>query len=184
MTMLQDSPMARHFMLLSMSAGLILLAIGSLNVWRPAPQLPSSSSVTEAMRLSPRAKDTKLVVDLGDRRVVVYRHGKETARYPVAVGQAGWETPSGIFKIHQMRRDPEWRHPISKVVIPAGPENPLGDRWIGFYQGEHMALGFHGTPNESLVGQAVSHGCLRMRNRDINAMFEQVGTGVVVVVQP
>lgn len=182
--MLQDSPMARHFMRLSMAAGLILLAVGSLHVWRPTPQLPNTAPVTEAMVLSPRAKDTKLVVDLGDRRVVVYRHGQEIARYAVAVGQAGWETPAGEFKIHQMRRDPEWRHPITKVVIPTGPENPLGDRWIGFYQGEHMALGFHGTPNESLVGQAVSHGCLRMRNRDINAMFDQVGTGVVVVVRP
>ncbi len=182
--MLQDSPIARHFMLLSMSAGLILFGVGSLNVWRPTPQPPNSAPATEAMVLSPRAQDTKLVVDLGDRRVMLYRHGKAVTRYPVAVGQASWETPAGSFKIHQMRRNPEWRHPITKVVIPAGPENPLGDRWIGFYQGEHMALGFHGTPNESVVGQAVSHGCLRMRNRDINAMFEQVGTGVVVEVQP
>jgi L,D-transpeptidase ErfK/SrfK len=182
--MLQGSPMARHFMLLSMSAGLMLLTVGWMNRWQPLPPFTRSSPITEAMVLSPHAKDTKLVVDLGDRRVVVYRHRQEIARYPVAVGQAGWETPSGAFKIHQMRRDPEWRHPITQVVTPAGPENPLGDRWIGFYQGENMALGFHGTPHEALVGQAVSHGCLRMRNRDINVMFEQVGLGVVVIVQP
>jgi L,D-transpeptidase ErfK/SrfK len=179
----QNSPMARHCMVLSMAAGLILLVAGAWRSWPSTPAAPIVP-VPAAPADSPRAKDTKLVVDLGDRRVVVYRHGREIGRYAVAVGQAGWETPSGQFKIHQMRRDPEWRHPITKVVIPAGPDNPLGDRWIGFYQGEQMALGFHGTPNESLVGQAVSHGCLRMRNRDIEAMFEQVGNGVAVVVRP
>jgi lipoprotein-anchoring transpeptidase ErfK/SrfK len=183
MALIQDGSITKHLMRLSMAAGLVLLAAGTVHGWKstavPAPPHPPAAEVV----LSPRALDTKLVVDLGDRRVVVYRHGKELARYPVAVGQAGWETPIGEFKIHQMRRNPEWRHPITKVVIPAGPDNPLGDRWIGFYQGEHMALGFHGTPNESLVGQAVSHGCLRMRNRDIERMFEQVGTGSVVEVQ-
>jgi L,D-transpeptidase ErfK/SrfK len=184
MAVIQDSLMARHLMRLSIGTGLMLLATVTLRFWQSSPDPSTPTIPTAAMVLSPRAKDTKLRVELGDRRVLVYRHGKEIARYPVAVGQAGWETPSGQFRIHQMRRDPEWRHPITKVVIPPGPDNPLGDRWIGFYEGEHMALGFHGTPNESLVGEAVSHGCLRMRNRDIAALFEQVGTGVVVEVQP
>jgi L,D-transpeptidase ErfK/SrfK len=184
MALIQDALLTKHLMRLSMAAGALLLASTALHGWRSATVPRPPDAAAEAIVLSPRAKDTKLVVDLGDRRVMVYRHGKELARYTVAVGQAGWETPIGEFKIHQMRRHPEWRHPITKVVIPAGPDNPLGDRWIGFYQGEHMALGFHGTPNESLVGQAVSHGCLRMRNRDIERMFEQVGTGSVVEVQP
>jgi L,D-transpeptidase ErfK/SrfK len=182
MALIQDALITKHLMRLSIAAGALLLA-ATVHGWRSATVPTVARPAEEAIVLSPRAKDTKLVVDLGDRRVIVYRHGKELARYTVAVGQAGWETPIGEFKIHQMRRDPDWRHPITKVVIPAGPDNPLGDRWIGFYQGEHMALGFHGTPNESLVGQAVSHGCLRMRNRDIERMFEQVGTGSVVEVQ-
>jgi lipoprotein-anchoring transpeptidase ErfK/SrfK len=183
MALIQDASITKHLMRLSIAAGALLLAATVLHGWRSTAGPEVARPVSEPIVLSPRAKDTKLVVDLGDRRVVVYRHGKELARYPVAVGQAGWETPNGEFKIHQMRRDPDWRHPITKIVIPAGPDNPLGDRWIGFYQGEHMALGFHGTPNESLVGQAVSHGCLRMRNRDIERMFEQVGTGSVVEVR-
>lgn len=180
---IQNSPLSQHFMLMSMAAGLVLLVVGPLRqaaVTPIAPQSPTTTLVED----SPLAKEMKLVVDLGDRRVLVYRRGREIGRYAVAVGQSGWETPSGQFKIHQMRRDPDWRHPITQKVIPAGPDNPLGDRWIGFYQGEHMALGFHGTPQESLVGEAVSHGCLRMRNRDITAMFEQVALGTVVEVRP
>ncbi|WP_264326136.1 L,D-transpeptidase [Romeriopsis navalis] len=177
--------MARHLMLLSMSVGLLLLVTGPLHHLRQAwgKAIVVATPTASPVLTSPRAHDTKLQVDLSDRQVRVYRNGKETARYPVAVGQAGWETPSGQFKIHQMRHNPIWQHPITKKVIASGPDNPLGRRWIGFYQGEHMAIGFHGTPQESLVGQAVSHGCLRMRNRDIAAMYQQVGLGTVVEVQ-
>jgi L,D-transpeptidase ErfK/SrfK len=132
----------------------------------------------------PHAKDTQVVVDLSQRQVVVYRHHKLLAKYPVAVGQAGWETPIGAFKIMEMRRDPSWQHPITKEVIPPGEDNPLGERWIGFMAGEQMNIGFHGTANESLIGQAVSHGCLRMRNRDVRALFDQVSMGTAIEVKP
>ncbi len=184
----QTSPLAKHLMLLSMLAGLLLLFVGPVHHWRQMMQLsgqahPAKPSSTQPTDSSPRARDTKLVVHLGDRHVRVYRHGQEISRYPVAVGKSGWETPNGRFKIHQMRLHPQWRHPITNQVVPAGPNNPLGDRWIGFYEGEHMALGFHGTPQESLVGTAVSHGCLRMRNRDIQTMYKQVGLGTVIEVR-
>lgn len=168
-----------------MATGFLILGLASFNMWQTIASERSepSSPPTQPVYTSPRAKDTKLIVDLTDRRVRVFRHGKEIGRYPVAVGQSGWETPIGEFRIHQMRQNPEWQHPITKKVMSAGPHNPLGDRWVGFYQGEYMALGFHGTPNESLVGQAVSHGCLRMLNRDIRAMYKQVGLGTIVEVR-
>jgi L,D-transpeptidase ErfK/SrfK len=178
----KKNPIAEHFMGLSLSTGLLLLL---LSIWQRYPQAPPIEVPPAPMIAdSPRAQDTKLIVDLSDRRVILYRHNREKARYAVAIGQTGWETPVGEFKIQQLREHPDWRHPITQQVIPAGPDNPLGSRWIGFYYGEHMALGFHGTPNESLVGQAVSHGCLRMFNRDIEALYAQVGTGVTVAVQP
>ncbi|MFM2430494.1 MAG: hypothetical protein RLZZ511_1707 [Cyanobacteriota bacterium] len=179
----KKNSIAQHFMGLLLTTGAVLLAMGHLNQRPsdpPAAITPSPTPITD----SPRAQDTKLVVDLSDRRVTLYRHNQEIAQYRLAVGQSGWETPVGEFKIQQLREHPDWRHPITQKVIPAGPENPLGTRWIGFYYGEHMALGFHGTPNESLVGQAVSHGCLRMFNRDIEALYTQVGTGVPVTVRP
>ncbi|WP_448572469.1 L,D-transpeptidase, partial [Trichothermofontia sp.] len=68
-------------------------------------------------------------------------------------------------------------------VIPPGPDNPLGPRWIGFWTDGKNFIGFHGTPNESLIGQAVSHGCVRMRNQDIQALYAQVEMGTPVVVE-
>jgi hypothetical protein len=67
---------------------------------------------------------------------------------------------------------------------PPGPENPLGARWIGFWTDGNNAIGFHGTPHEHLIGQAVSHGCVRMRNTDVIELYERIRVGAQVIVQP
>lgn len=126
---------------------------------------------------------TRLVLRLGDRRVYVYRGDEAVASYPVAIGRSGWETPRGSYEVIQMTKDPAWRHPWEGYVIPPGPDNPLGPRWIGFWTDGKNYIGFHGTPNESLIGQAVSHGCVRMRNQDIQALYAQVELGTPVVVE-
>jgi lipoprotein-anchoring transpeptidase ErfK/SrfK len=180
----KKSPLASQFMALFMVAGGISFAMainGIRPLWSQGSETPPRA--IPALQLSPRAKDTKLIVHLKLRQVIVYRNGQELDRYPVAIGQAGWETPVGEFNIHQMKQNPKWQHPITREVFATGPDNPLGDRWIGFYEGDHMAIGFHGTPNESLIGSAVSHGCLRMRNQDIQALYKEVGLGTPVEVR-
>lgn len=125
-----------------------------------------------------------LVVDLSDRLVYVYHDDRLQASYPVAVGQLGWETPTGSFQVLQMNQNPAWRQPITGEVIPSGANhNPLGDRWIGFWSDGRHQIGFHGTNEEHLIGQAVSHGCLRMRNQDIRMLYEQVAKGTLVLVR-
>jgi lipoprotein-anchoring transpeptidase ErfK/SrfK len=62
--------------------------------------------------------------------------------------------------------------------------NPLGLRWIGFAHGEGWTLGIHGTPRPELLGQAVSNGCVRMRNADVVRIYEHVELGTRVVVEP
>jgi L,D-transpeptidase ErfK/SrfK len=179
----QKSSLNRHLMLLFMAVGGLLVAIPGLGQ-QPSQPAPSPTATALITTNGPHAKDTRVVVELKHRQVVVYRQGKLLAKYPVAVGQAGWETPIGTFKIIEMRRNPSWQHPITKEVIPPGEDNPLGERWIGFMAGEQMNIGFHGTADESLIGQAVSHGCLRMRNRDVRTLFEQVSMGTAIEVRP
>jgi lipoprotein-anchoring transpeptidase ErfK/SrfK len=82
-----------------------------------------------------------------------------------------------------MYRHPSWRQPITGEVVASGPNNPLGDRWIGFWSDGHHQIGFHGTNDEKQIGQAVSHGCLRMRNQDIRALYQQIGQGTLVIVR-
>ncbi|MBW4471604.1 MAG: L,D-transpeptidase [Stenomitos rutilans HA7619-LM2] len=129
-------------------------------------------------------RETKLVLDLSDRQVYVYRNQQRVTHYPVAIGQAGWETPSGSFYVMEMQRDPKWQHPITGEVIPVSPANPLGKRWIGFLHEGRAHIGFHGTNQEELIGQAVSHGCVRMRNRDVVALYDQITIGTAVEVRP
>lgn len=125
-----------------------------------------------------------LVIKLSDRRVYVYQDEQLKTSYPIAIGREGWETPTGTYKVIQKIPNPTWKHPFTGEIIPPGPENPLGERWIGFWTDGINYIGFHGTPNEETVGEAVSHGCVRMLNRDVRAMFEKVAIGTTVIVEP
>jgi lipoprotein-anchoring transpeptidase ErfK/SrfK len=131
----------------------------------------------------PVLNKTKAVVDLSDRRVYVFQYNEVIASYPIAIGKKGWETPIGNFKIIHKEHYPIWRHPITNAVFEGGTDSPLGDRWIGFWSDGRNELGFHGTPNVDLVGAAVSHGCLRMRNSDVRMLYSQVSIGTEVLVR-
>jgi lipoprotein-anchoring transpeptidase ErfK/SrfK len=125
-----------------------------------------------------------LLLDLSDRRVYVYQQGKKKASYPVAIGKKGWETPTGTFKILNMEHNPVWQNPFTGEVILPGNNNPLGAAVIVFFSNGKSYIGFHGTPNPHLIGQAVSHGCVRMHNQDILQLYEQVTIGMTVKVVP
>ena len=127
--------------------------------------------------------ETRLTIKLRERRVYVYQGDRVQASFPIAIGRRGWETPTGTFSVIQKIQDPAWEHPWTGEVIPPGPNNPLGVRWIAFWTDGKNFIGFHGTPNERLIGQAVSHGCIRMRNRDVMALYELVKVGTPVTVQ-
>jgi len=127
---------------------------------------------------------TELVVDLSDRQLSLYQDGMLQSRFEIAIGKAGWETPSGTFSVINMRKDPVWQNPITREVVTDPAENPLGSRWIGFWTDGTHQIGFHGTNQTELIGQAVSHGCVRLRDSDVQALFEQVAVGTPVIVQP
>ncbi|MBO9997888.1 MAG: L,D-transpeptidase family protein [Cyanobacteria bacterium SID2] len=141
--------------------------------------LTTNPSTSEATKTTP-----KLVVDLSDRTVSFYQGNRLERQYPIAVGQPGWETPTGTFTVLDKIAYPTWQHPITGARIPPGRDNPLGDRWIGFWTDGTHQIGFHGTPDESLVGQAVSHGCLRMRNAHIRELFDRIEIGTLTLVKP
>ncbi|HEY9695589.1 MAG TPA: L,D-transpeptidase [Oculatellaceae cyanobacterium] len=153
----------------------------------PGPLLPykEPSSVNKdqkASSVTPKLA-TQLVIKLSERRVYVYQKNQVLAKYPIAIGRTKWETPKGNFKVFHKERNPAWENPFTGKVISSGPDNPLGVAWIGFWSDGRNQIGFHGTPQENLVGQAVSHGCVRMRNKDVTALFEQVEIGTPVKVQ-
>ncbi len=142
----------------------------------------SRSDHTKVLPEAAEQSSVTLRLSLTKRYLEVEAPGKPVIRYEVAVGQTDWQTPVGSFAVTSMIERPAWQHPITKEDIPPGPDNPLGDRWIGFWTDGESQIGFHGTNQEELIGQAVSHGCVRMRNQDIRDLYERVGIGTKVEV--
>jgi L,D-transpeptidase ErfK/SrfK len=136
------------------------------------------------------APEPHLVLKLGERRVYVIEDGKPTESFLVAVGRKPYETPVGTFRINEMVKDPDWvqfdwKNPERTIRrIPPGPNNPMGRRWIGFASAYGWEVGFHGTPKPQVLGQAVSHGCVRMANDDVVKLFDRVKLGTTVIVEP
>lgn len=149
-----------------------------------APDVPALGAaepfVPEPVNESPMS----LVVDLSDRRVYVYEAERVKTSFRIAVGRAGWETPTGRYEVISMVEHPTWQHPFTGEIVPPGSGNPLGARWIGFWTDGKNTIGFHGTPNEETVGRAASHGCIRMYNDDVMRLFEMVQIGTPVIVVP
>lgn len=144
--------------------------------WQPLGRSQRAEALAEA---SP----VELILSLDLRVLEVRVPGEAPVLYEVAVGQADWQTPTGEFAVTSKLENPAWQHPITKEEIPPGPENPLGTHWIGFWSDGQAQIGFHGTNQEELIGEAVSHGCVRMRNKDIQALYEHVNVGTSVIVK-
>lgn len=146
------------------------------------PSIPELKNANLYIYSPEESMSMKLVLRLGSREVQVYEQDKLIATFPVAVGKKGWETPVGEFEIIQMVENPAWQNPWTGKVTPPSPNGPLGERWIGFWTDGKNFIGFHGTPGENLIGQAVSHGCVRMKNKDIKELFNLVSLGIPVSV--
>ena len=129
------------------------------------------------------AASSRIVLSLQQRRLYLYRSDMLVGSYPVAVGTAETPTPEGKFSVSQMIVNPAWQSPWTGEVHPSGPDSALGLRWIEFASNQEGSFGFHGTPTLDSIGKAASNGCVRMRNEDVVALFEQVGVGTAVVVQ-
>ena len=118
-----------------------------------------------------------------------------TRAWPVAVGRRSWPTPVGVFGVVTKEEHPTWDVPASIIeeaqraghTLPAtvlpGPDNPLGDYWLGLSVG---SIGIHGTNAPSSIYQAVTHGCIRLHPDDIAELFAAVhaGTRGTIIYEP
>jgi lipoprotein-anchoring transpeptidase ErfK/SrfK len=162
---------------------------GELPLAQAAAALPQwlpqwAGQSRRAHQAQPVETSLKVVVKLSARQVRLYQDQTLLHQFPAAIGQAEWQTPVGSFTVMEMQQNPAWQHPITGQVVPAGPKNPLGSRWIGFWSDGSAHVGFHGTNQAELIGQAVSHGCVRMRNQDIATLYSYLQVGTPVVVEP
>ena len=133
-----------------------------------------------------RQHPTVVTVSRAGKTIRVFSGGRVTKTYKAAVGDPDHPTPTGQFSVQSMQKNPSWNVPNSEwagdlagKTIPGGdPDNPLVARWIGF----NGSVGFHGTAEAASIGQAASHGCVRMNPADVKDLFKRVNVGTTVLV--
>jgi lipoprotein-anchoring transpeptidase ErfK/SrfK len=123
----------------------------------------------------PQQRERTVLVSLVDRKLAVVDNGVVVATFEVAVGADVSPSPTGEFKIVSRVSNPTYYH--RGTVIPTGKDNPVGTRWVGL---SLKGYGIHGTNAPRSIGRAASHGCIRLRNRDMERLFTMLKVGDAV----
>jgi len=135
------------------------------------------------------AQVARIEVDAGDKAVMAYDSaGNLLAFYPATIGSSEYPSPSGTMKVNGVSRRPDYvydpkkldyaREEVTrKLVVPPGPNNPVGLVWIDLSK---PTYGIHGTPDPDVIGKTQSHGCVRLTNWDAWALAAAVKPGVKV----
>lgn len=135
-------------------------------------------------------KPSRLVVALDECVLAGYNaEGTMLLRFPCSIARNRAHLPDiGTLKIKNMAPAPNYTYDpanygqdpsVGKMVVPAGPRNPVGSRWIGL---SLSGYGIHGTPRPNSVGRPESRGCFRLTNWNAEKLFELVTTGTPVEV--
>ncbi|WP_216827621.1 L,D-transpeptidase family protein [Alkalihalobacterium elongatum] len=107
-----------------------------------------------------------IMVSISNRTLTLFQYGTVVKTYPIAVGQILKQTPTGEFVI------------INKAPNPGGP---FGTMWMSLSK---KGYGIHGTNDPSSIGKAVSRGCIRMFNQDVEELARTIPIGTRVSVRP
>lgn len=110
----------------------------------------------------PRAS---ILITKSARRLTLLNGNTAIRNYPVGIGKPGTPTPVGNFAV------------AAKIMNPGGV---LGTRWLGL---NYDTYGIHGTNAPWLIGQMVSHGCIRMHNSNVEELFALVNVGTPVFIR-
>lgn len=129
----------------------------------------------------------RIVVDKAETSLRAYdADGRLVAFYPATIGSTERPAPSGVLKVLGVAPEPDYTYDPAKlsydrgdrkVVVPAGPNNPVGTVWIDL---SAESYGIHGTPDPSKVAKTASNGCVRLTNWDAEQLAAAVKPGVTV----
>lgn len=138
---------------------------------------PAIAPPRKPRETKPRVGRKRVIVSIRDRKLALVDEGQVVKTYSIAVGADESPSPTGEFKIVNKLTDPTYYRP--GVVITPGPDNPLGNRWLGL---DRAHFGIHGTNEPLSIGQAASHGCIRMAKSDVEELFSLARVGDTVEV--
>ena len=152
----------------------------------PAVTRLEKSTLGSAARIEIRLTERVLEVIDRDARVI--------AHFPVSIARRVEKRPLGELRVIVVVTDPDYtfdpavfpesaeaRELGRKLMIPPGPNNPVGVAWIGL---DRPGYGIHGTPDPEKVGRTESHGCFRLANWDARTLLALAWVGLPVAVEP
>jgi L,D-transpeptidase ErfK/SrfK len=160
----------------------------NVDAWIPTPgivvKLPSRV-------ILPLAEAEGLVINIPEMRLFDFTVENSPKIIAAAVGDAEDPTPVGTYQVREKRIDPVWFVPKSirrekpelPEQVPAGPDNPLGSRWMRI---GNSSYGIHGTNYKWSIGREATHGCVRLYESEIQELFDRTpeGTRLQIVYQP
>jgi len=154
------------------------LARGLRGVRRRSVRAPAEFSRPKLSTAELRKRYPRYItVDRQNFRLRLYRGLKLKRTYTIAVGQVGFDTPAGVYRIQNKGVNPTWYVPEEEwagdkagKIIPPGPENPIKSRWMGIYDG----AGIHGTDEVGSLGSRASHGCIRMAIPEVKQLYREI----------
>ena len=120
---------------------------------------------------------TRIVVDLSERRVTLFRRGRPHLRARAAVGSLATPTPRGLFYVNQRLVPTDRRGPYGPAAIGI---SAFSNVLTGWTQGGPIAI--HGTDEPWLIGRRVSNGCIRLPNPVVKRLFRETPAGTPVLV--
>jgi lipoprotein-anchoring transpeptidase ErfK/SrfK len=118
----------------------------------------------------------RLEVSLSERELYEYQDGELVNTFPVTIGEPDHETPTGEWGIHRVDWNPDWTPPDSEWAEdydpkpPGHPDNPMGRVRLVY----DLPFTVHGTDDLASLGEAASHGSIRMANEDIIGLAKRV----------
>lgn len=144
-----------------------------LAIWLTLFALPGYAQTTEQKGLA------RIIINIPSCTLELYKNNTLVREYPVGVGKPSTPTPIGKFFVTEKEVNPCWYPPGKDYVVPSGPDNPLGYRWMGFAP----LYGIHGTNAPWSIGFAVSNGCVRMQEADVEELFELIDCETPVFIE-
>lgn len=171
----------------------IVRANQHINPWKPKAW---SKVLIPSSFILPNTRHEGIVINLPEMRLYYFPKDSDTmVTFPIGVGRQGWQTPTGMTKVLDKRKDPKWYVPESikehmaekgvflPDIVEAGPDNPLGAYALKLQLPGYL---IHGTNKPFSVGKRSSSGCIRMYPEDIEQLFHMVSEGekVRIINQP
>jgi lipoprotein-anchoring transpeptidase ErfK/SrfK len=141
--------------------------------------------------VDPKVTDSTLgptiVLHLDRNELDLYDGFHVIRSWDVATAKPGFTTPNGDWTIYDKQVDPTWHNPApdgwgagEPLVVGPGPGNPMGPRAL--YITAPGLIRIHGTSDDASIGRYASHGCIRMHNDEVVALYPMVPVGTHVLI--